>query len=71
MAQAKHCASKATRVKRIELQQNYCSKTTKCQEIWKSYQEYPRSKLRETEKNCWEVVLTEEEMELINEFLQV
>jgi len=28
MAQAKHFASKATRVKRIELQQSYCSKAT-------------------------------------------
>jgi len=30
----------------------------------------PSIKMRETEKNCWEVVLTEEERELINEFLE-
>jgi len=31
----------------------------------------PRIALRETERNCWEVVLTEEERELINEFLEI
>jgi len=30
----------------------------------------PQIKLRETEKNCWQVVLTEEERELIDEFLE-
>jgi len=30
----------------------------------------PQIKLRETEKNCWEVVLTEEERDMINEFLE-
>jgi len=26
---------------------------------------------RQTQENCWEVVLTEEERELINEFLEM
>jgi len=30
----------------------------------------PRISMRQTEQNCWEVVLTEEERELINEFLE-
>jgi len=30
----------------------------------------PQIKLRETEKNCWQVILTEEERELIDEFLE-
>ena len=31
----------------------------------------PRITMRQTDRNCWEVVLTEEERELINEFLDV
>jgi len=31
----------------------------------------PRISMRQTERNCWEVVLTEEERELINEFLEI
>ena len=30
----------------------------------------PRIRMRETDKNCWEVVLNEEERQLIDEFLQ-
>jgi len=30
----------------------------------------PRMRMRETDKNCWEIVLTEEERQLIDEFLQ-
>jgi len=35
--------------------------------------EYHISKimLRQTQENCWEVVLTEEERELIDEFLEI
>jgi len=31
----------------------------------------PKITMRQTEPNCWEVVLTEEEKELINEFLEI
>jgi len=30
----------------------------------------PRIRMRETDTNCWEVVLNEEERQLIDEFLQ-
>ena len=33
---------------------------------WKT----PRITLRQTENNCWQVVLTEEKQELIDEFLE-
>jgi len=35
-------------------------------EPWKT----PKITLRQTEHNCWQVVLTEEERELIDEFLE-
>jgi len=31
----------------------------------------PEITMRQTEHNCWEVILTEEERELINEFLEI
>jgi len=33
---------------------------------WKT----PKITLRQTEYNCWQVIMTEEEQELINEFLE-
>jgi len=34
-------------------------------------QEIPQIKLVQTDKNCWDVVLTEEEKNIISEFLEV
>jgi len=33
--------------------------------------EVPQIRMRQTQENCWEVVLTEEERELIDEFLEI
>ena len=57
MTQSNHCASKATRVGRIG-----CSKAVQ--------HSYPKIAIRQTERNGWQVVLTEEERELIEEFLE-
>ena len=39
-------------------------------EIWAITANIPRIRMRETDTNCWEVVLNEEERQLIDEFLQ-
>ena len=33
--------------------------------------EIPQIRMRQTQENCWEVILTEEERELIDEFLEI
>ena len=58
MTQSNHCASKATRVRRIG-----CSKAVQ--------HSYPRIVMRQTEPNQWQVILTEEERELIDELLEI
>ena len=57
MTQSNHCASKATRVRRIG-----CSKAVQ--------HSSPKITWEQTALNCWQVVLTEEERELIDEFLE-
>jgi len=46
---------------------------TDCQEIQaaETSWEIPQIRMRQTQENCWEVVLTEEERELIDEFLEI
>jgi len=39
-------------------------------EIWAITSNIPRIRMRETDTNCWEVILNEEERQLIDEFLQ-